>query len=85
MTGLVQADPGARFEACPVGNRLKDLKGEHIEGIWYREQLQKVSGPTQPDLVETIVKRQKGWALVKWLGFNDKFNSWVKLKDLKNL
>ena len=32
-----------------------------------------------------IIKQEGSKSLVKWLGYNDSFNSWVDNKDIKKL
>ena len=63
--------------------KLKDLKGENIEGSFYEPELQKSS--QQMFRIEKVLKRDpiKKLALVKWKGYDGKFNSWVKLSELK--
>ena len=71
---------------------LKDLDGEEIEGGFYSEHLQKTK-LQKFHLVEEILKSRKPRGrekeyLVKWKGYGDKFNSWVKqsaILDLVNL
>ena len=36
-------------------------------------------------MIEKVIRKTKDKALVKWKGYPDGFNSWVSLKDLKNL
>jgi hypothetical protein len=68
----------------PVTYELKDASGELVKGKFYEPELQKTE---QEDvyLVEKVIKeRGKGKNkeyLVKWLGYDDKFNSWVKASD----
>lgn len=60
---------------------LKDGKGEEIAGSFYSEELQKSA---EPDvyLIERVIRRRKNKALVKWLGFTSRHNSWVNAADL---
>ena len=67
---------------------LKDYGGENIEGGFYADEIQKITRD-QDDVVydiENIVrlKRKHGeiWYLVKWLGYDNNFNSWVRKKDV---
>ena len=36
-------------------------------------------------MIEKIIKKQRNKRLVKWLGYNDSFNSWVDNKDINKL
>jgi hypothetical protein len=67
---------------------IKDLLGEEIEGTFYETELQKVLEDVEPVYrIEKIIQKKKvknnTKYLVKWLGYPDKFNSWIEEKDLK--
>lgn len=72
----------------PAMISLKDYGGEKIEGKFYKDEVQKILRDKDDDVydVEKIVrqKRQNGeiWYLVKWLGYDDSFNSWVRKRDI---
>ena len=61
---------------------LKDFKGETIEGTFYGEEIQKIT-KDEDGLYkfEKVIKKRKRHGIteyyVKWLGWPDKFNSWV--------
>ena len=61
----------------PVTYILEDLKGNPIKGGFYAEELQKTKFPDFY-LVEKVLRRKKGEAYVKWLGFDSSHNSWIK-------
>ena len=67
---------------------LKDHKGEQIEGNFYDEEIQKIARDHDDDVyeVEKVIrqKRKDGeiWYLVKWLGYDNDFNSWVRKRDV---
>ena len=65
---------------------LTDHKGETIEGNFYDEEIQKIDRDDDIYEVEKIVrqKRKDGeiWYLVKWHGYSDDFNSWVRKRDI---
>jgi len=70
---------------------LKDLNEEDIIGAVYEEQLLKVSKPKDEDFwqIEKIIQvrrtgrnKEKEY-FVKWDGYPDTFNSWIKEKDMK--
>lgn len=71
---------------------LKDLQGEDIEGIFYSQELSPVhrdraiGGEYQIEkILESRGKGKNKEHLVKWKGWNDNFNSWVKAADVRNL
>jgi hypothetical protein len=70
----------------PLTFCLEDLMGENIEGRFYEEELQVIDFDADADfeIEKTIKTRKRGGKvehLVKWLGYPDKFNSWIE-KDL---
>lgn len=77
----------------PVVYELKDLTGETIEGFFYERELSDVKKEISLQETEFIVERVirsrgkggKKQVLVKWMGYPDKFNSWIPESDLKNL
>lgn len=70
----------------PPNYKIKDLKGEILEGSFYEEELQKIYKDDDIFRIEHIIKKRrtkKGTEyLIKWSGYPDSFNSWVKEKDL---
>ena len=73
------------LETKPATYRLRDHRGEVIQGSFYEPELQKTAqGDTY--LVEKVLKTRtvkgKKQYLVKWLGYSEKDNSWVDEKDL---
>lgn len=60
---------------------LKDSKNEDILGGFYTEELQKVKH-VDAYLVEKILRRKGNKVYVKWLGLDQKNNSWILKKDL---
>lgn len=77
-----------RYPTNPPTYLLKDLKGANVKGKFYGDELQKVS-KTSDDFwkVDEILKsRGKGQNkeyFVKWKGFDQRFNSWVKAQWMK--
>ena len=74
--------------SVPITYTLKDLQDEEISGTFYEQEIQKISESAEPIYrIEKILKKQKTKTtikyLVKWLGYPDKFNSWIDEKDLK--
>ena len=69
-----------------ISYKLEDMEGEEVQGMFVSDQLQKVTDPTnQPLLIEKIVKRKGNQVLVKYLGYGDKFNTWVHKSQVKDL
>ena len=66
---------------------LKDMAGEILEGSFYEQELQKTNQETYR--IEKILRKKKingvEHALVKWMGYNDKFNQWMPVKALHKL
>ena len=67
----------------PITYKIKDLNGEEIGGTFYREELQKTDQTIYR--IEKVIRKTKDKTVVKWKGYPDQLNSWVSLKDLKNL
>lgn len=65
----------------PPVYKLNDLNGELIIGSFYAQELQKVSVLDDEFIVEKVLEERtyRGVKkyLVKWLGYNKSFNSWV--------
>ncbi|GIY45143.1 hypothetical protein CEXT_80471 [Caerostris extrusa] len=65
----------------PIVYKLKDLKGEIIEGTFYEKEIQKVTDSGFYPIEKIIKKKKKKDGkveyFVKFLGYPEKFNSWV--------
>jgi hypothetical protein len=70
----------------PITYKIKEEDGTIIEGSFYEQELQKTNKPEFFD-VEKIIKQKKVkdklLYYVKWLGYDDKYNSWVDSKQIK--
>ena len=67
---------------------LKDYNNNIIEGTFYEEELQQVDLPNEFRIEKVLKQKRQGnrtLYLVKWLGYDDSFNSWVSGEDLKTL
>ncbi|KAF2885840.1 hypothetical protein ILUMI_20333 [Ignelater luminosus] len=74
----------------PPVYRILDLNNESVEGTFYEEELQPVSVDSNSLFKIEKVLGEKGQGknkkyLVKWLGYSDKFNSWVPATDIKQI
>ena len=67
----------------PVPYKITDYKGEEIQGSFYKQELQKTMQYTFR--IEKIIMQQGNKSLVKWLSYDDSFNSWVDNKDINKL
>jgi len=67
----------------PITYKLKDLNGEEIKGSFYEQELQKTT--QEMFRIGKVIRRKGDKSLVKWLGYSDRFNSWVDIKDLVKL
>ena len=68
---------------------LRDYADDEIEGVFYAEELQKVHKSDDIYKIEEILvdKKESGKVkvLVKWLGHDKKFNSWIPKSELRKL
>lgn len=71
-------------EVCktrPTTYKLRDFEGEPVEGGFYQEELLKTKHK-DTFLVEEVLQTRGSESLVKWLGFKDKYNSWIPNSQL---
>ena len=73
----------------PPVYQLRDYADDEIEGVFYAEKLQKVHKSDDIYKVEKILaeKKENGKikVLLKWLGYDKKFNSWIPKSELRKL
>jgi len=74
----------------PPVYRVKDSKGEVIEGTFYAPELQKVTvGKDKLFVIEKIIERKRrngiDQVLVKWRGHPKSMNSWIPSSELVSL
>lgn len=76
----------SRYPRSPPVYKIKDYKGELIEGTFYEAELQRVSKKDDTYIVEKILKREKRhgrtYAFVKWRGYPSSMNSWVPIEEV---
>jgi len=72
----------------PVMYQLEDLLGEKVEGKFYGEELQKTDLKDYA-IVEKVLQEKKGKGkrmfLVKYRGYDNKFNEWISEEQLERL
>ena len=66
----------------PVTYKLRDYQKHPIQGGFYEEELQKTNFK-DTYLVEKILEKRGNKVLVKWLGFDDSHNQWIKAKEIE--
>lgn len=68
------------LDTKPTTYKIKDELNEVIKGSFYDNELQKTKQKENVYLVEKILKTRKVKGkkehLIKWIGYDDKFNSW---------
>ena len=73
----------------PITYKIKDYKGDPVDGSWYINELQVVDVSDNIWPIEKIVdKRKRGGNteyLVKFSGYPPEANTWIAQKDLFNL
>ena len=69
----------------PITYKIKDLNNDEIKGSFYEPELSKAI--QEVFRIDKVIRRdyKKKQALVKWKGYNDDFNSWIPIKDLKDI
>ena len=70
---------------------IEDYAGEPVTGTFYQDELQKIIVPENAVYrIEKIIRSRKRKGrpkeyLVKWLFYNDQFNSWITEDELQNI
>jgi len=73
----------SKNNTVPTTYNLVDLMGEPVEGSFYRQELQKTDNKDDFFEVEKVLEKRGNKGLVKWLGYPEKFNSWIDLDDVR--
>jgi len=68
----------------PYTYTVQDMNGEEVLGSFYTEELQKST--QEVFRIEKIIRKKKingiEHGLVKWLGYNNKFNEWKPMSEI---
>jgi len=67
----------------PPTYKIKDYNNEEIAGTFYEQERQKTNQEVYR--IEKIIRKRGNMSLVKWVGYDNSFNSWVENKDLIKL
>jgi hypothetical protein len=70
-------------KTLPPTYQLQDYTGKPIAGSFYSEEINKTNYPNDY-LVEKIIRKNRNKVFVKWLGFKNSHNSWIKASEIKN-
>ena len=73
----------------PPVYQLRDYADDEIECVFYTEELQKVQKSDDIYKIEKILAEKKENSkikvLVKWIGYDKKFNTWIPEPELRKL
>jgi len=79
----------------PVVYKIKDLLNEKIDGVFYEQQLQKITKSDNiyyiSEILKSRIRNKKKEYYVSWLGYPEKFNSWesednfINFKTISNI
>ena len=69
-----------------VTYKLDEWDGTAMEGSFYEEDVQKVTVPDEALFrVEKILRRKRSSVKVRWLGWPEKYDSWIPRSALRNV
>ena len=79
----------SRFARNRPVYEIEDLHGEMVKGKFYAEELVKTEMPDE-FLIEKIIRKKRerngrNMYLVKWIGYDSSFNSWVEESQIRKL
>ena len=76
------------LDTKPITYRLRDTKDEEILCGFYDYELQKVKTNSEiyqiEKILKTLTRRGRKQLLVRWLGYNSDFDSWIGVEDIDN-
>ena len=84
---IFKIDRGFIRQGIPM-YKLRDFQGEIIQGTFNENELQHVTPPAVYKIDKVLKYKGQGRnheALVSWLGWPRKFNSWIKAADIENI
>lgn len=70
-----------RLDTIPHVYQIKDWAGDNIKGTFYEQELQLINEPDSYSIESVLDTRGRGSRrelFVKWLGYPESFNSWVR-------
>lgn len=67
--------------SVPITYLLRDYKGENISGGFYEQELTSVKYPDLY-LIEKVLRKKNGLALIKWLGLDKSHNTWEPVENI---
>ena len=71
----------------PVTYKVKDSADIVLDGSFYNEDLQKTN--QEVFRIEKVIRKKKidgiEHGLVKWMGYSNKYNQWIPMKDLQKV
>ena len=85
----VSDEPAARRGMKRRVYKIEDYNGEPVKGVWYPEEIQKIS--RNQYRIEKVLRRRRAAPgggeelFVKWEGWPEKFNSWINAADRYNV
>ena len=71
------------FRGNPNVYEIEDHEGEPIIGKFYEEELSAVDKKDDTYRIEKVLRKGKGMALVKWLGYDSQ--SWIPIENIKDI
>ena len=79
-----------RVPRRPPVYKIADYDSEELEGTFYEQELQKVNKSDSDyyrveKVIRSRMRNKRKEYYVKWLGYPDKFNSWVPAESVKDL
>ena len=77
-------DDGGMKEGIPYYT-LTNTSGDAVRGTFYQPELNRVKVTEQTVYrIKKDLRRRRNDALVKWMGWPSKFNSWIPTASLKD-
>ena len=71
------------LRTLPVTYRVRDEKGEAVDGTFYAQELQSVTHPADKLYkIDKVLKREGKRLLVRWEGYPSSFDSWIRSSDV---